>query len=54
MTNFSILGTPFQIGNVTVKNRYAFSPVTTATQWMTRAESLPSSYTTAGYPIQNL
>ena len=29
----SILGTPFTIGNVTIRNRYAFSPVTTGTMW---------------------
>ena len=28
-----ILGKPFQIAGVTIKNRYAFSPVTTATMW---------------------
>lgn len=33
MTDFGILGTPFQIAGVTIKNRYAFSPVNTATQW---------------------
>ncbi|MBQ7993522.1 MAG: FAD-dependent oxidoreductase [Solobacterium sp.] len=41
MTNFSILGTPFQIGNVTIKNRYAFSPVTTATQWDDKGRITP-------------
>ena len=33
MSNFNVLGQPFQIAGVTVKNRYAFSPVTTATMW---------------------
>ena len=33
MSSFSSLGRPLQIGGVTIKNRYAFSPVTTATMW---------------------
>ena len=33
MSNISILGQPFQIAGVTIKNRYAFSPVTTGTMW---------------------
>ena len=33
MSSFDILGQPFQIAGVTIKNRYAFSPVTTATMW---------------------
>ncbi len=33
MSNFNVLGQPFQIAGVTIKNRYAFSPVTTATMW---------------------
>ena len=33
MSDFSILGQPFQIAGVSIKNRYAFSPVTTATMW---------------------
>ncbi|MBR4763522.1 MAG: FAD-dependent oxidoreductase [Lachnospiraceae bacterium] len=33
MSKTSILGQPFQIAGVTIKNRYAFSPVTTATMW---------------------
>ena len=33
MSNFNILGQPFQIAGLTIKNRYAFSPVTTATMW---------------------
>lgn len=34
MANSSILGKPFDIAGVTIKNRYAFSPVSTGgTQW---------------------
>lgn len=34
MSRFDILGQPYKIGEVTIKNRYAFSPVTTGgTQW---------------------
>lgn len=33
MDTANILGTPFKIAGVTIKNRYAFSPVTTATMW---------------------
>ena len=41
MSNFSILGTPFQIAGVTIKNRYAFSPVTTATMWDEKGRITP-------------
>lgn len=41
MSNFSILGTPFEIAGVTIKNRYAFSPVTTATMWDEKGNITP-------------
>ncbi|MDO4416043.1 MAG: FAD-dependent oxidoreductase [Erysipelotrichaceae bacterium] len=41
MSNFDILGTPFEIAGVTIRNRYAFSPVTTATQWDDKGNITP-------------
>ncbi len=42
MSKFDILATPFQIAGVTIRNRYAFSPVTTATMWDEKGEITPS------------
>ncbi len=41
MSKFDILNTPFQIAGVTIKNRYAFSPVTTGTQWDDKGNITP-------------
>ncbi|MBE6123849.1 MAG: FAD-dependent oxidoreductase [Erysipelotrichaceae bacterium] len=41
MSRLEILGTPFEISGVTIKNRYAFSPVTTATQWDDKGNITP-------------
>ncbi|MBR3357940.1 MAG: FAD-dependent oxidoreductase [Solobacterium sp.] len=41
MTNYKILGTPFSIAGVTIRNRYAFSPVTTATMWDEKGNITP-------------
>lgn len=41
MSKFEILGTPFEISGVTIRNRYAFSPVTTATQWDDKGSITP-------------